>query len=327
MSYTPPIRLELPTLFGMKSVNAYLFVEPEPVLIDCGEKTAQNIQAIREGLAKEGLEIGDLQKIIITHAHVDHMGAAASLAKESGAKVYLPRYAWPWALDLSAMRESRIKLIKDNLNLYGAGPDTIVQQTFARIFQAFGTAWEAIPEKYLMSYEEGDFLDMGWNKWQVLYTPGHCINQCCFYQAEAQHLISSDMLLSITPSPVIDPSLENPNERVKGLLQMLDSYKRLKKLEIQKVFPGHYEAFEHAHDTIRQQEKRIHRRKLECLSHIDNGILNPHEIFTQMYGRNVIGWAMMVGYLDLLEDEGYINIEEKNSKLQIFRNRFKQKSN
>ncbi|MEL6251102.1 MAG: MBL fold metallo-hydrolase [Bacteroidota bacterium] len=327
MSYTPPIRLELPTLFGMKTVNAYLFVEPEPVLIDCGEKTPQNIQAIRESLAKEGLEITDLQKIIITHAHVDHMGAAASLAKESRAKVYLPSYAWPWAVDLPNMRENRIRLIKENLNLYGAGPETVVQQTFARIFQAFGTAWEAIPEEYLMSYEEGDFLELGGNKWEVLYTPGHCINQCCFYQQEAQHLISSDMLLSITPSPVIDPSLENPNERVKGLLQMLDSYKRLNKLEIQKVFPGHYEAFDNAHETIRQQEKRIHRRKLECLSLIDKGIRDPHEIFTQMYGKNVIGWAMMVGYLDLLEYEGYIELIEKNSKLQIFRNRFKQESN
>jgi len=46
-----------------------------------------------------------------------------------------------------------------------------------------------------------------------------------------------------------------------------------------------------------------------------------------MYGKNVIGWAMMVGYLDLLENEGYINLLEKNSKLQIFRNRFKQKLN
>ena len=83
---TAPVLIELPTIYGMKSVNAFLLKGDEPTLVDCGEKTPASFEALRAGLRREGLELKDLQKIVITHAHVDHMGMAAQVAEASGAE-------------------------------------------------------------------------------------------------------------------------------------------------------------------------------------------------------------------------------------------------
>ena len=83
---TEPIRIELPTMYGMKSVNAYLFLTPELTLIDCGEKTDASWDALQTALAKHGLAIKDIKRVIITHAHVDHIGMAHKISEESGAK-------------------------------------------------------------------------------------------------------------------------------------------------------------------------------------------------------------------------------------------------
>ena len=44
-----PIRIELPTFFGMKTVNCFLFKEPVPALVDCGEGTESCYQLIKNG--------------------------------------------------------------------------------------------------------------------------------------------------------------------------------------------------------------------------------------------------------------------------------------
>ncbi|MEM6805603.1 MAG: MBL fold metallo-hydrolase, partial [Bacteroidota bacterium] len=186
MNYNSPIRIELPSIFGMKTVNAYLFTDPEPILIDCGEKTDKSWEVLTGALQEHGLSIKDLSKLIITHAHVDHCGAAAKVCEESNAKILYPMYAKGWALDLDEMREQRIKLIKDTLTHYQVPKDSLLAQTFAKILYAFRDFWDPIPEERLGFFQDQDILEMGGKVWEVIYTPGHCINQCCFYQEETQ---------------------------------------------------------------------------------------------------------------------------------------------
>ncbi|MEZ4518693.1 MAG: MBL fold metallo-hydrolase [Chloroflexota bacterium] len=85
---TTPIRIELPTGLAVGTVNAYLFIQPEPVLIDAGIKSEECWEALVTQLAEYGLAPRDLSRIVITHAHVDHFGLAARLVEESDATVW-----------------------------------------------------------------------------------------------------------------------------------------------------------------------------------------------------------------------------------------------
>lgn len=74
-----PIRIALPTLHHSLMVNTYLFLDPEPVLVDCGLNTPESWIGLNSALNKHGISLKDLKKIIITHAHIDHMGLAGRI--------------------------------------------------------------------------------------------------------------------------------------------------------------------------------------------------------------------------------------------------------
>ena len=66
-------------------VNSYAFVDGDGsvTLVDCGVSKAP--PKIVAGLAAIGKQPSDVQRIILTHAHVDHVGGAAEMARRTGA--------------------------------------------------------------------------------------------------------------------------------------------------------------------------------------------------------------------------------------------------
>ena len=56
-----PIRIELPTPFAVGPVNAYLFTEPEPILVDTGVDSDESWQVLEYELARHNLAISDLR--------------------------------------------------------------------------------------------------------------------------------------------------------------------------------------------------------------------------------------------------------------------------
>ena len=81
--------IELPTPFPVGPINIFLSDAPqEPLtLIDTGPRTSKTRAILDVGLAERGYTTSDLERIIISHAHVDHFGLAADLVADSGAEV------------------------------------------------------------------------------------------------------------------------------------------------------------------------------------------------------------------------------------------------
>jgi glyoxylase-like metal-dependent hydrolase (beta-lactamase superfamily II) len=74
----------------------------------------------------------------------------------------------------------------------------------------------------------------GFDDWQVLHTPGHSWDSCCYYHQASGSLLSGDTLLgSGKQSRLVLPSIySNP-------LQIRRSLRRLRQLQIRAVYPGH----------------------------------------------------------------------------------------
>ena len=309
-----PVRIELPTIYGMNTVNAYFFTEPEPILVDCGEKTPATWKALETALAKRGLGIKDLKKVVITHAHVDHMGMAGEIARRSNAEIWVNDYCYDWAIGLEEMWEKRVqmldKLMQKETPPNGQGP--VFKKMILSFMKTVVTTWDTIPESQLRRFPIDSQISLGGLSWQVIYTPGHSNTQTCFYQAEKKWLLAADMLLRITPTPVIDVSLSNPLEREKSLSIMLESFQKMAALEIEKVFPGHYEPFGNHRRLIQFQTDRIQMRKEEVFSLIQNGKNRFFDLFDAMYQNrmNMPGMNMLRGYLDLLLEEDKIELRE-----------------
>ena len=66
--------LRIPTPFAVGRVNCYL-IEDEPLtLVDTGPNSGKALDELEHQLAAHGHAIDDLELVILTHQHIDHLG-------------------------------------------------------------------------------------------------------------------------------------------------------------------------------------------------------------------------------------------------------------
>lgn len=69
------------------TVNAYLVADDGLTLVDCG--MPWNAGAITDGIADAGHAIGDVDRVLVTHYDLDHVGAIADLQLPPDAEVFV----------------------------------------------------------------------------------------------------------------------------------------------------------------------------------------------------------------------------------------------
>ena len=233
----------------------------------------------------------------------------ADIAAQGNAEVWVSELAKPWVVDFKGMWVKRIAYYKHAF-LEGIGFPVDTADMILTFMENVMSSCDSVPESRLKSFPLDGVIEMGGMQWQVVYAPGHTHYQTCFLQPESRQFISADMLLSRTPTPIVERP-ESGGQRVPALPRFLDSLDRIEALDIDWVYPGHGEPFTGHRALIQHQRKRIHRRKEECLAHIEGGISRPTELLDTMYAHipiqhRFIGLWMLVGYLDLLKAEGRI---------------------
>lgn len=81
------------------------------IMFDTGYQ--ETLYAVIDGMHKMGLNPYDVKYILITHGHIDHMGAAKALREMTGAKIFLGKEDREYAnggLDLSWAKEVNLAL-------------------------------------------------------------------------------------------------------------------------------------------------------------------------------------------------------------------------
>jgi glyoxylase-like metal-dependent hydrolase (beta-lactamase superfamily II) len=79
--------LPIPTPFAVGRVNCYLIEDDPLTLVDTGPNSGKALDALERALREHGHRIEDLERIVITHQHLDHLGLVGILADRSGAEV------------------------------------------------------------------------------------------------------------------------------------------------------------------------------------------------------------------------------------------------
>ena len=81
------VRLRIPTPFAVGRVNCYLLEDEPLTLVDTGPNSGKSLDELQHQLEDAGHAIEDIELVVITHQHLDHLGLVGILANRSGAEV------------------------------------------------------------------------------------------------------------------------------------------------------------------------------------------------------------------------------------------------
>lgn len=229
--------IELPMPPPMRSINVYLFEGDELTLVDTGPKSPQTLEALRCALAAIGYALSDIERIILTHAHLDHFGLAKTIAKESGATLWAHPQGWHCLTDYETEQERYAEFSASRLREADA-PEKAWSMLRLRSL-IFNYHAESVPADRVVPLHDGQVLSLGGLPWEVLLTPGHCLGHICLFQAGTGCLISGDCLLPdygyipvLYPMPVRGDSAG----LVSAFANSLDLIEALEPLDL---LPGH----------------------------------------------------------------------------------------
>ena len=81
----PPLRI--PTPFAVGRVNTYLIEDDPLTLVDSGPNSGKALDELQHQLAEHGHSIDDIELVVLTHQHIDHLGLVDIIVSHSGAEV------------------------------------------------------------------------------------------------------------------------------------------------------------------------------------------------------------------------------------------------
>jgi glyoxylase-like metal-dependent hydrolase (beta-lactamase superfamily II) len=110
--------IDLRHMGNERTVASYLVdTDDGPALFDCGPSTC--IDALKAGLAQQGLALTDIRHLLLSHIHLDHAGAAGTLVREHPKlQVHVSGIGAPHLVDPSRLERSARRL-------YGETFDTL----------------------------------------------------------------------------------------------------------------------------------------------------------------------------------------------------------
>lgn len=310
-----PVRVELPTEYEAGPVNAYLFIKPEPVLVDTGVKSEASWQALLTALAQHGLTPRDLSRVVLTHGHVDHFGQATCLWQEGGIRLATAEIVAYRLTNFTEYWQKRTAYYRD-VFLPQTGLPPHMHHYILKYFEIVARNYEDVPVTALDIYANDATISLGGLDWQVLHTPGHCSHQTIFYQPETRQLISSDMLLQRTPTPVVELPADG-RTRQPSLPTFMRSLALVEALDVAVVYPGHGEPFGDHRALVQEQRERILRRVEDTYACIRGGCRTAAQITAHLYADRPLtiqfaGLWMALGYVDLLLEAGRITARSEN---------------
>jgi glyoxylase-like metal-dependent hydrolase (beta-lactamase superfamily II) len=316
-------RLSIPTPFAVGRVNCYL-IEDEPLtLVDTGPNSGRALDELDIALREHGHRIDQLERIVITHQHLDHMGLAGILARRSNAEVVTLDLLAPVLEEFGAHAERDDELAEALMLRHGIPRDVVIAlRSMSRAFRAWGGS-----AKVDRQLADGETLEFAGRTLQALHRPGHSPSDTVFWDAERRELIGGDHLIGhISSNPLISRPLggksgEPGAGRPRALMTYMRSLRETRAMPIETVLPGHGEPVT-GHVKLIDERFALHERRAAKIGGlIAERPMTTYEIAQSLWGNVAVTQAYLtlsevLGHVDLLLDRGEIRETEVGSVIR-----------
>ncbi|MBO9532829.1 MAG: MBL fold metallo-hydrolase [Solirubrobacteraceae bacterium] len=310
-------RIALPTPFPIGRVNIYLLEGDPLTLVDTGVNTGTSLDLLEQVLADLGHAIEDIELLLLTHEHVDHVGLSTVIAARADCPVaaYAPLQAlWDPEQDPAQIIGSRMAWGVAQLERHGYPRELVMgAQPAFHLMLALGS--RPVVD---VALRPGDVIRAGSRNWEVHHRPGHSPSDLVFIDRGSRTAISGDHVLGGTSSnPILSPPLEIPapdvtTERLRSLQLFVESMKRTAEDDLMLVLPGHGPLVGPPAELIGERLAFHEKRADKFLEMLDaSEPQTVYELATRMWKGVVmvqpsLTHSEVVGHLDLLEERGLV---------------------
>ena len=177
----------------------YLIEDEDPIVVDAG--TGMFADSALTEISKV-VPLKKVGRIVLTHSHYDHIGGAGIFQKATGGKILLHE------------EEARPIL----------GGDTSLTAS-----DMFG---KKLGQLDIEPVRTGQTIETGSARLEVLHTPGHSPGSICLHDKESASAIVGDTVFC-------DGAVGRWDLPGGDLAQLISSLKRVQKLGIRNMYPGH----------------------------------------------------------------------------------------
>jgi len=287
-------------------VNVYL-IEDEPLtLVDAGPNSGTSFDVLQRGLASLGHALEDIELVILTHQHIDHLGLVSLVAAHSQAEVAAIEAAVPFVERFSAEAQADDDFAREVMLRNGIAEDVAdALQSVSRAFRAWGARADVT-----RVLRDGDLIEMRDRTLEVGFRPGHSPSDTVFLDRERRQLVAGDHLLAhISSNPLITRSAGEPGRRSKALVAYLDSLASTREMDVELVLPGHGDPVTD-HRVLIDKRFEMHRKRADRIHRLlADRPRTAHEVAQALWGNIAVTQAFLtlsevLGHVDLLLDDG-----------------------
>jgi glyoxylase-like metal-dependent hydrolase (beta-lactamase superfamily II) len=312
-------RLSIPTPFAVGRVNVYLIDDDPLTLVDTGPNSGTSFDELTRGLSELGHELEEIELVVVTHQHIDHLGLVGLVAARSGAEVAAIDHAVPIIEGFSEEMAADDAFASETMLRHGIPQDVVsALRSVSRAFRAWGA-----PAKVTRVLHEGEQMAFRDRTLQVHWRPGHSPTDTVFEDRDRRMLIAADHLLAhISSNPLITRPLDGESERPQALVTYLDSLTKTRAMDVDLVLPGHGTPVT-AHRELIDERFALHRRRADKL----HGLISErprtaYELAQSLWGNIAVTQAYLtlsevLGHTDILLNEGRVREVEQDGVVRF----------
>lgn len=247
----PLVPLLIPTPYPVGPVWVYLLPGDPVTLVDTGPATRVAWKSLKEQLALQGFRPHQVQRVLVTHGHHDHMGLATRFQR-LGAEVF----AHPAEGNNLVLRRHYRSLLR-LLRSLGVSPR-------ARLFMVMGL-WAldrtSRPLRRFTPLAHGQELFSSLGALRVHHVPGHSPGHVAFELVGDDVWLSGDVLLEgIVPNAILELDPLCPEKPFPSLSVFRKTLQQLRDAPPKALLPAHGPAIVQvealAQETLDKQERR-----------------------------------------------------------------------
>lgn len=298
------VRIAMPVPGLADGVNVHLVRGDGPLtLIDAATPMAGSLETLEAALATVGVRLDQVEQVLLTHHHFDHLGLAAEIAARSGASVAALATVGAVLADPGAHFANELAWGERHAARHAA-PDELLDGTRGALTFMGGVRAGGVDRPLA----EGDVVAAGDLRLTVHERPGHSPTDLVFVDRDAGVAFVGDHLFHNAPIAPVLGSMFAPGTRPTALY--LDGLERTAQLAGVRLMTGHGPALDDPAATLAERRGSLERRLTRTAAGLTAEPTATWDLGQRIWrnpSRGRLGLArlsIMLGALELLEDRG-----------------------